>query len=175
MDSTNPYAPTAIVPSTPGRRAKVTWPRIFCGFAVFMVAGLFALSQFEELTSAQVLTSNGAFILLLFVPPIIWDACCRVSPRPESSVGIIGEWFLLNWLAYFWIFMMPFIAFGFVTGLGPLRWSGGVWHGTMNPEFRMMYPQRAFTIAVSIIIAALAIARYDCWIASRKPTDRIKP
>lgn len=140
-----------------------------------MVAGLFALSQFEELTWAQILTSTEAFVLFLFAPPIAWDACCRVSPRQKTRTGIISEWFLVNCLAYLWIFLMTFFAIGFVTDLGPLRWSDGGWDGAMNPEFRKMYPERAFTMAVSIIIAALAIACYDCWIGSRKPTNRTKP
>jgi hypothetical protein len=153
----------------------MTWPRIAWGVAVLVVAGLFALSQFEKLKSAQILTSIDAFVLLLFTPPIIWDACCRVSPRPKTMIAIIAEWFLRYWLAYFWTFMMTFSAIGFVTGVGPLRWSGGAFQNTMTPEIRMMYPERAFTMAVSIIVAALGIAKYDCWIASRKSTDRTKP
>lgn len=138
------------------------------------MAGIFALSQFEELPLAQLLQSFDGLVLLIFVPAIFWDAFCRVSPRPVTKLESISSWILRCWILYFWAFLLAFFAVGLLAGVGPLRWSNGSWDDTITPEIRAMYFERGMTFALSIIIASAVLVSYDRWRARSKSTDITK-
>lgn len=173
IDSRNPYTAPSIMPLALARTTRAVWFRIAWGVVVLVVASLFALTQFEELRVARALTSSDSFVVLLFAPPIVWDAFCRASARPRGIAVIICEWLFRCCMVYFATFMLTFIAFGFVTGVGPLRWSNGAFQVTISPEFRTRYSERAFTIAVSIVIAALVVAFYDRLVSRKQSKNTI--
>jgi hypothetical protein len=132
------------------------------------VAGLLAVSQFDDLAVARFLQSSENLLFIIFIPSFFWETFCRVSPRPEKTIELVGSWLLRSCLLYLWAFVLAFIALGILTGVGPLRWSKGSWDSTMTLELYSMHFERATVLALSLFCAFGAQVAFDFSRARRR-------